>query len=123
MAFAKWILVLGFVVMLAACGGDDDLVVETSFDTSAEEIHSCSSGKVESSNSAKAKSSSSDKSSSSAEETASSSSEPAVESKGRTISGVAQKGPFVAGSTVKLYELDEKTLTKTGKFFHPIRKV
>ena len=32
---------------------------------------------------------------------------------GETVSGVSQKGPFVKGSTVKLYELDEK-LHQTG---------
>ena len=39
------------------------------------------------------------------------------EEKGRTISGVAQKGPFLAQSAVKIYELDPKTLAKTGKVF------
>ena len=112
MACTKWIVFLGFVVMLAACGGDDDLVVETSFDTSAEE----SVGGDDSSSSSKAKSSSS-KGTSSAEETASSSSESAVENKGKTISGVAQKGPFLAQSVVKIYELNPKTLAKTGRVF------
>ena len=37
--------------------------------------------------------------------------------KNKTISGVSQKGPFVTGSTVKLYELDGKTLAQTGKSF------
>ena len=32
---------------------------------------------------------------------------------GETVSGVSQKGPFIKGSTVKLYELDEK-LHQTG---------
>ena len=32
-----------------------------------------------------------------------------VEINGKFISGVSQKGPFVTGSTVKLYELDGKT--------------
>jgi len=36
---------------------------------------------------------------------------------GKTISGVAQKGPFLAESGVKLYELDQKTLAKTGRVF------
>ena len=111
MACIKWFVFLGFVVMLAACGDDSDLVIETSFDAAVEDIEdsSSSSGRVESSSSSAVYSS--------AEENSSSSSEFAEEEKGRTISGVAQKGPFVAGSTVKLYELDEKTLTKTGKFF------
>ncbi len=112
MACIKWFVFLGFVVMLAACGDDSDLVIETSFDAAVEDVEdsSSSSGRVESSSSSSAVYSS-------AEENSSSSSEFAEEEKGRTISGVAQKGPFVAGSTVKLYELDEKTLTKTGKFF------
>ena len=38
-------------------------------------------------------------------------------SSGKTISGVAQKGPFLAQSAVKIYELDPKTLAKTGKVF------
>lgn len=111
MACIKWFVFLGFVVMLAACGDDSDLVIETSFDAAVEDVEdsSSSSGRVESSSSSAVYSS--------AEENSSSRSEFAEEEKGRTISGVAQKGPFVAGSTVKLYELDEKTLTKTGKFF------
>lgn len=111
MACIKWFVFLGFVVMLAACGDDSDLVIETSFDAAVEDVEdsSGSSGRVESSSSSAVYSS--------AEENSSSSSEFAEEEKGRTISGVAQKGPFVAGSTVKLYELDEKTLTKTGRVF------
>ena len=90
---------------------------------------SSSSGKAKSSSSSgKAKSSSSGEGTSSAKETSSSSSEngPAssandtiavVKFKDETISGVAQKGPFLAQSEVKLYELDQKTLAKTGKVF------
>lgn len=37
--------------------------------------------------------------------------------KNKSVSGVSQKGPFVTGSTVKLYELDGKTYTQTGKSF------
>ena len=37
--------------------------------------------------------------------------------KDKSISGVSQKGPFVTGSTVKLYELDGKTYASTGKSF------
>ena len=108
MTFTKWFAFLGLVVMLAACGGD--MVIEKSFDASAEEPVDVD----DSSSSGKAKSSSS-KGISSAEETASSSSEPAVESKGRTISGVAQKGPFVAQSVVKIYELKKKDIGQDGK--------
>ncbi len=35
----------------------------------------------------------------------------------KTISGLAEKGPFLDGSTVTLYELDSVTLEKTGKSF------
>lgn len=35
----------------------------------------------------------------------------------KSISGVSQKGPFVTGTTVKLYELDGKTCAQTGKSF------
>ena len=37
--------------------------------------------------------------------------------KDKSISGVSQKGPFVTGSAVKLYELDGKTYSQTGKSF------
>lgn len=37
--------------------------------------------------------------------------------KDKSISGVLQKGPFVMGSVVKLYELDGKTYAQTGKSF------
>ena len=40
-----------------------------------------------------------------------------VEVKNKTISGVSQKGPFVTGSSVKLYELDGHTYVQTGKVF------
>lgn len=35
----------------------------------------------------------------------------------KTIGGVSQKGPFVTGSAVKLYELDGKTYAQTGRNF------
>ena len=37
--------------------------------------------------------------------------------KDKSISGVSQKGPFVTGSAVTLYELDGKTYASTGKSF------
>lgn len=37
--------------------------------------------------------------------------------KDKSISGVSQKGPFVTGSAIKLYELDGKTYAQTGKSF------
>ena len=35
----------------------------------------------------------------------------------KTVSGVSQKGPFVKGSAVKLYEMDGESLVSTGKSF------
>ena len=37
--------------------------------------------------------------------------------KNKSIAGVSQKGPFVTGSAVKLYELDGETFAQTGKSF------
>ncbi len=42
---------------------------------------------------------------------------PVTAIKNKSISGVSQKGPFVTGSAVKLYELDGKTYAQTGKSF------
>ena len=42
---------------------------------------------------------------------------PAAVIKDKTIYGVAQKGPFRAGTKVKIYELDAKTFAQTGKYF------
>ena len=42
---------------------------------------------------------------------------PVVAIKDKSISGVSQKGPFVTGSTVRLYELDGKTYAPTGRNF------
>ncbi|MCQ2104139.1 MAG: fibrobacter succinogenes major paralogous domain-containing protein, partial [Fibrobacter sp.] len=40
-----------------------------------------------------------------------------VKVKDKSIAGVSQKGPFVTGSAVKLYELDGETYAQTGKSF------
>lgn len=37
--------------------------------------------------------------------------------KNKSVTGFSQKGPFVNGSSVKLYELDGKTFAQTGKSF------
>ena len=122
MVYTKWHVLLSIVVLLVACG-NDDLVMETSFDVPVDDV-----GEMSSSSSAKVKSSSDSKGNSSAQEVSSSCSESepnssandtiaVVQIKDKTIFGVAQKGPFLAGSTVKLYELDQKTLSKTGKAF------
>lgn len=42
---------------------------------------------------------------------------PVVAIKNKSITGVSQKGPFVTGSAVKVYELDGKTYAQTGKSF------
>lgn len=42
---------------------------------------------------------------------------PVAAVKNKFISGVSQKGPFVNGSSVKLYELDGKSYSQTGKSF------
>lgn len=122
MAYTKWHVLLSIVVLLVACG-NDDLVVESSFDSSVEDIE-----EISSSSSAKVKLSSSSKGISSAKENVSSSSArepdssatdsvPAAVIKDKTIYGVAQKGPFRAGTKVKIYELDAKTFAQTGKYF------
>ena len=123
MACKKWFAFLSFVVLLAACGSDHDLVLETSFDASVEDVDDSYS-----SSSVKEKSSSSSKGISSAKETASSSSEkmpdsmvndtvPVVTIENKTIYGFALKGPFRAGTKVKIYELDAETFAQTGKYF------
>ena len=91
MAYTKWFALWCFVFMLVACGDDGSSSVNTELTEESvdNEVKSSSS-------SVKAKSSS---------------------SRGKTISGVAQKGPFVAQSVVKIYELNKKTLNKTGKVF------
>jgi len=40
-----------------------------------------------------------------------------VSIKNKAVAGVSQKGPFVTGSAVKLYELDGETYAQTGKSF------
>ena len=40
-----------------------------------------------------------------------------VKVKDKSIAGVSQKGPFVTGSAVKLYELDGESYAQTGKSF------
>jgi len=40
-----------------------------------------------------------------------------VKVKDKSVAGVSQKGPFVTGSAVKLYELDGETYAQTGKSF------
>ena len=102
MTFTKWFAFLGLVVMLAACGGD--MVIEKSFDASAEEP----ADDEDSSNSSDKEKSSDSKNYSSSKEASSSSSEPAEENKGKTIYGAAQKGPFLAQSVVKIYELKKR---------------
>ena len=112
MVYKKWIAFLSFVALLAACGDDRELVLETSFDASVEDV-----GDVEenySSSSVNEKSSSSNEGISSAKEMASSSSE---NGSNKTIYGFVQNEPFRAGTKVKIYELDPETFKQTGKYF------
>lgn len=51
------------------------------------------------------------------DDSSSASSSKAIEIKDKTVKGISQKGPFVKGSTVKVYELEEKTFDQTGKSF------
>ena len=96
---------------------------KTQSSSSNDKAKSSSSGKASSSSSvSKTSSSSSDKETSSSsfkyEQDSSAYVQPKVVAvKNKSISGVSQKGPFVTGSTVKLYELDGKTFAQTGKSF------
>ena len=98
MDYTKFLAVAGVAAMFAACGGD------SSSGTKAPELVEGSDIVVETFGDF------------------SSSSEviqevPVMVSKDKSISGVSQKGPFVTGSAVKLYELDGKTYAQTGKNF------
>ena len=96
---------------------------KTQSSSSNDKAKSSSSGKASfSSNVSKTSSSSSDKETSSSsfkyEQDSSAYVQPKVVAvKNKSISGLSQKGPFVTGSTVKLYELDGKTFAQTGKSF------
>ena len=126
MAYTKFLFCMGVVVMLAACGDDGSstnaVEMDASFDASKfdvvvatkDELPKCTDKRDGEKAYVKDKKvtyvcdvgrwvlDDEGKSSSSS---------------GKTISGVAQKGPFLAESGVKLYELDQKTLAKTGKVF------
>ena len=126
MAYTKFLFCMGVVVMLAACGDDGSstnaVEMDASFDTSKfdvvvatkDELPKCTDKRDGEKAYVKDKKvtyvcdvgrwvlDDEGKSSSSS---------------GKTISGVAQKGPFLAESGVKLYELDQKTLAKTGRVF------
>ena len=95
---------------------------KTQSSSSSDKVKSSSSGKVSSSSVSKASSSSSGKETSSSsfkyEQDSSAYVQPKVVAvKNKSISGVSQKGPFVTGSTIKLYELDGKKFAQTGKSF------
>ncbi len=96
---------------------------KTQSSSSNDKAKSSSSGKASSSsNASKTSSSSSGKETSSSsfkyEQDSSAYVQPKVVAvKNKSISGLSQKGPFVTGSTVKLYELDGKTFAQTGKSF------
>lgn len=96
---------------------------KTQSSSSNDKAKSSSSGKASSSsNASKTSSSSSGKDASSSsfkyEQDSSAYVQPKVVAvKNKFISGVSQKGPFVTGSTIKLYELDGKKFAQTGKSF------
>ena len=83
-----------FALILVACGGDSandsgtDTESSSSSDIQAEEIDSSSYEREEK-----------------------------LVIKNKTITGLAQKGPFKSGSTVDIFELDGKTFAQTGKSF------
>ena len=132
-------------ILLTACGDDSssgpsDSTSEPTEVSSSSKVKSSSSvGKVSSSSKKVASSSSASKSklsssvskivssssvkltSSSSKAKSSSSSDAKQQSSAiiedKSVSGVSQKGPFVTGSAVKLYELDNKTFAQTGKSF------
>ena len=86
---------------------------KTKSSSSVSKTSSSSSVKINSSSSKiKSSSSSETKEGSSAHDTIS-----VTAIKNKSVSGVSQKGPFVTGSAVKLYELDGKTYAQTGKSF------
>lgn len=144
MAYTKWFALWCFVTLLVACGDGDknmgplvapsselesDMVVSTKADLpkctdksdgaiayvkDEKSAYICNEGRwtretgKQQSSSSKAKSSSSNKSSSSSSK---------FEVRNKTFYGFAQKGPFYEESVVNIYELDEKTLAKTGEVF------
>ena len=131
--------------LLASCGGDSGSNGSSDNESSEEIENDDSSSSCEdceddatSSSSAKTKSSSSVKKGSSSDskgndEESSSSKDPEESSSSEVceqdscsidqpdefivISGVAQKGPFASGASVKLYEFDSTTYTRTDKIF------
>ena len=125
------------LALLTACGdGESDFASQPSDDSSSSVCEDCddassSSGKENAKNSSSSrndKSSDSSANSSSDSEGSSSSvadgqNSSANEQSGeavikyKAIRGVAQKGPFVSGSAVTLYELDGETFAQTGKKF------
>lgn len=90
------------------CSKDDEDWVK--IDSAKYEAESSSSKKDSNESSSSSEKKDSNESSSSTEKT------PSVVVKDKTISGVSQKGPFVTGSTVKVYELDDN-LAQTGNSF------
>jgi len=98
---------------------DDDNDDLSSLSSSSQKAKSSSSNKdnAKLSSSVKASSDSKDSKSSSSIKASSSSALIKTVVKDKSVSGVSQKGPFVTGAAVKLYELDGKTYAQTGKNF------
>ena len=90
----------------------DSILGKTVFVTEVSAYHTCIKGEwIKADENAESSDSDSDLSSDSKTQNTSSMTE------GKTISGFAQKGPFLNGSSVTLYELDGTTLAQTGKTF------
>ncbi len=127
---------LALTFMFAACGGDsgsnadeklavvssidrlddctDKLEGDTVFVKSEKADYICKSGKWVNADSSAAQSA---KDSSYKQDSSAYVQPPVVAIKNKSITGFSQKGPFVTGTAVKVYELDGKTYAQTGKSF------
>ena len=127
---------LALTFMFAACGGDsgsnadeklavvssidklddctDNLEGDTVLVKSEKADYICKSGKWVNADSSAAQSA---KDSSYKQDSSAYVQPPVVAIKNKSITGFSQKGPFVTGTAVKVYELDGKTYAQTGKSF------
>ncbi|MBR6379374.1 MAG: hypothetical protein IKS02_05310 [Fibrobacter sp.] len=125
-----------FTLLLAACGDDssnnaeekievvssidklddctDKLEGDTVFVKSEKADYICKRGKWVNADSSAAQSA---KDSSYKQDSSAYIQPPVVAIKNKSITGFSQKGPFVTGTAVKVYELDGKTYAQTGKSF------
>ena len=130
------LIALALTFMFAACGGDsgsnadeklavvssidklddctDNLEGDTVLVKSEKADYICKSGKWVNADSSAAQSA---KDSSYKQDSSAYVQPPVVAIKNKSITGFSQKGPFVTGTAVKVYELDGKTYAQTGKSF------